>query len=62
MKKTLLLLAVVLMGLGMMAQTNTYTRVTSASELEAGENYLIVGYDEVLGYCAMSYQKSNNRQ
>lgn len=61
MKKTLLLLAVVLMGLGMMAQTNTYTRVTSASELEAGENYLIVGYDEVLGYCAMSYQKSNNR-
>lgn len=60
MKKTLLFLAVVLMGMSMMAQT-TYTKVTSASELEAGANYLIVGYDEALGYCAMSYQKSNNR-
>ena len=60
MKKTLLLLAVVLMGLGVMAQT-TYTKVTSVSELEAGANYLIVGYDDALGYCAMSYQKSNNR-
>ena len=61
MKKTLLFLAVVLMGLNMMAQTNTYTKIMSASELEAGAQYLIVGYDEVLGYCAMSYQKSNNR-
>lgn len=60
MKKTLLFLAVVLMGLSMMAQT-TYTRVSSASELEAGANYLIVGYDDALGYCAMSYQKTNNR-
>lgn len=61
MKKTLLFLAVVLMGLGVMAQTNTYTKITSASELVAGEKYLIVGYDEVLGYCAMSYQKTSNR-
>ena len=60
MKKTLLFLAVVLMGMSMMAQT-TYTKVTSASELEAGANYLLVGYDEALGYCAMSYQKTNNR-
>ena len=60
MKKTLLFLAVVLMGLSMMAQT-TYTKVTSASELEAGEQYLIVGYNENLGYCAMSYQKTANR-
>ena len=60
MKKTLLFLAVVLMGMSMMAQT-TYTKITSATELEAGENYLIVGYDEALGYCAMSYQKSANR-
>ena len=60
MKKTLLFLAVVLMGMSMMAQT-TYTKVTSASELEAGANYLIVGYDEALGYCAMSYQKTSNR-
>ena len=48
------------MGLSMMAQT-TYTKVTSASELEAGEQYLIVGYNENLGYCAMSYQKTANR-
>ena len=60
MKKLLLSLAVVMMGLGMMAQT-TFTKVTSASGLEAGANYIIVGYDEALGYCAMGYQKSNNR-
>lgn len=42
------------------AQT-TYTKITSASGLEAGAKYIIVGYDENLGYCAMSYQKSNNR-
>ena len=42
------------------AQT-TYTRINSAAELEAGEQYLIVGYDEALGYCAMSYQKTSNR-
>ena len=60
MKKTLLFLAVVLMGMSMMAQT-TYTRITSEYELEAGMQYLIVGYDENLGYCAMSYQKTSNR-
>lgn len=60
MKKTLLFLAVVLMGMSMMAQT-TYTKITSAAELEADANYLIVGYDDALGYCAMSYQKSANR-
>ena len=60
MKKVLLLLAVVFMGMSMMAQT-TYTKVTSVSELEAGAKYIIVGYDEALGYCAMSYQKTNNR-
>ncbi|MBR6438721.1 MAG: T9SS type A sorting domain-containing protein [Bacteroidales bacterium] len=60
MKKTLLFLAVVLMGLSMMAQT-TYTKVTSVSELEAGANYIMVGYDEALGYCVLSYQKASNR-
>ena len=61
MKKALLFLAVVLMGLGAMAQTTTYTKITAASDLVAGEKYLIVGYDEALGYCAMSYQKTSNR-
>lgn len=42
------------------AQT-TYTKVTSASGLEAGGQYIIVGYDEALGFCAMSYQKTANR-
>lgn len=60
MKKTLLLLAVMLMGLSVMAQT-TYTKIMSASELEVGSKYIIVGYDEALGYCAMSYQKTANR-
>ena len=60
MKKVLLLLAAVLMGFGAMAQT-TYTKVTSESELEAGANYIMVGYDEALGYCVLSYQKASNR-
>lgn len=42
------------------AQT-TYTRITSASDLVDGQQYIIVGYDEALGYCAMSYQKASNR-
>ena len=42
------------------AQT-TYTKVTSASGLEAGGQYIIVGYDEALGFCAMGYQKTSNR-
>ena len=59
MKKTLLFLAVVLMSLSMMAQT-TYTRISSASELNAGDKVLLVGYYEGQAY-AMSYQKPNNR-
>ena len=51
-----------LLSLSGIAQTTlTFTKVNSASELEAGTSYLIVGYDDDLGYCAMSYQKSNNR-
>lgn len=42
------------------AQT-TYTRISSTAELVPGEQYIIVGYDEALGFCAMSYQKTNNR-
>ena len=61
MKKVLFsLVAMLLLSVSGIAQT-TYTKITSASELEAGTSYLIVGYDDNLGYCAMSYQKSNNR-
>ena len=42
------------------AQT-TYTKVTSASGLEAGANYLIVAHHDDLGVLAMGYQKTNNR-
>ena len=42
-----------------MAQT-TYTRISSASELNAGDKVLLVGYYEGQAY-AMSYQKPNNR-
>lgn len=56
------MVAMLLLSVSGIAQTTlTFTRVTSASELEAGTSYLIVGYDDDLGYCAMSYQKSNNR-
>ena len=56
------MVAMLLLSLSGIAQTTlTFSRVTSASELEAGTSYLIVGYDDDLGYCAMSYQKSNNR-
>ena len=60
MKKTLLLLAVVLMGLGVMAQ-NTYTKITSESELSAGDKVLLVGFNADGQAFVMSYQKSNNR-
>ena len=60
MKKTLLFLATVLMSLSMMAQT-TYTKITSASELNAGDKVLLVGFDNDGVAYAMSYQKSNNR-
>ena len=61
MKKTLLILAVMLMGLGAMAQS-TYTKVTSESELNAGDKVLLVGIDDNGIAWAMSYQKSNNRK
>lgn len=60
------LLSIIAMAVLMLASSvgyaqTTYTRVTSASGLEAGGQYIIVGYDEALGYCAMSYQKTANR-
>lgn len=42
------------------AQT-TYTKVNSVSELEAGVNYILVGYDNDGQAFAMGYQKTNNR-
>ena len=62
MKKILFsLVAVLLLSMSGIAQQTTFTKVTSASGLEAGAMYIIVGYDDNLGYCAMSYQKQNNR-
>ena len=43
------------------AQT-TYTKVTSASGLEAGANYLIVAHYDDLGVLAMGKQNNNNRK
>ena len=61
MKKVLFsLVAMLLLSVSGIAQT-TYTKVTSASGLEAGAMYLIVGNDEELGDFAMGYQKQNNR-
>lgn len=42
------------------AQT-TYTMINSASGLEAGARYIMVGFDENGNAFAMSYQKTNNR-
>ena len=42
------------------AQT-TYTKITSASELEVGASYLIVAHYDDLGVLAMGYQKTSNR-
>ena len=42
------------------AQT-TFTKVTSASGLEAGASYLIVAHHDDFGALALGYQKSNNR-
>ena len=62
MKKVLFsLVAMLLLSLSGIAQT-TFTKVTSASGLEAGANYLIGAHHEDLGVLAMGYQKSNNRQ
>ena len=61
MKKVLFsLVAMLLFSLSGTAQT-TFTKVTSASGLEAGANYLIVAHHDDLGVLAMGYQKSNNR-
>ena len=61
MKKVLFsLVAMLLFSVSGIAQT-TYTKVTSASGLEAGANYLIVAHNDDLGVLAMGYQKSNNR-
>ena len=54
------LVAILLLAMNGVAQT-TYTMVTSASQLEAGAQYLLVGYDNDGNAFAMGYQKSNNR-
>lgn len=62
MKKVLFsLVAMLLLSVSGIAQNTTFTKVTSASGLEAGAMYIIVGYDDNLGDCAMGYQKQNNR-
>ena len=61
MKKVLFsLVAVLLLSLSGIAQT-TYTMVNSASQLEAGAKYVLVGYDNDGQAFIMGYQKSNNR-
>lgn len=63
MKKTLLsigLVAMLLFSVRGFAQT-TYTMINSASGLEAGATYLLIGFDDDGNAYAMSYQKSNNR-
>ena len=61
MKKVLFsLVAMLLLSVSGVAQT-TFTKVTSASGLEAGANYLIVAHDDDLGVLAMGYQKASNR-
>ena len=60
MKKLLLFLTVVLMGMSMMAQT-TYTMIASESELSAGDKVILVGFDNDGNAFVMSYQKTNNR-
>ena len=63
MKKALFsfgLIAMMLLSVRGFAQT-TFTKITSASGLEAGANYLIVAHDDDLGVLAMGNQKTNNR-
>jgi hypothetical protein len=61
MKKVLFsLVAMLLLSVSGIAQT-TFTKVTSASGLEVGANYLIVAHHDDFGALAMGYQKSNNR-
>lgn len=49
-----------LLSMSGFAQT-TFTKVTSASGLEAGASYLIVAHHDDFGALALGYQKSNNR-
>lgn len=61
MKKILFsLVAMLLLSVSGIAQT-TFTKVNSASGLEAGANYLIVAHHDDLGVLAMGYQKTSNR-
>ena len=61
MKKVLFsLVAMLLLSVSGIAQT-TYTKVNSASDLEAGAQYVLVGYDNAGQAYVMSHQKSNNR-
>ncbi len=61
MKKVLFsIVAMLLLSVSGFAQM-TYTKVTSASGLEVGANYLIVAHHDDLGVLAMGHQKSNNR-
>ena len=64
MKKALFsfgLIAMMLLSVRGFAQT-TFTKITSASGLEAGANYLIVAHSDDMGVLAMGYQKASNRQ
>ncbi len=64
MKRNLLLfsLLTLVMGFSAKAQTNTYSMVTSTSELYVGAKVLLVGYSDAADSAfMMSYQKSNNR-
>ena len=51
---------VAVFGMSVQAQT-TYSKITSASGLEVGAKYVLVGFDDDGNAYAMSYQKSNNR-
>ena len=61
MKRVLFsLVAMLLLSVSGIAQT-TFTKITSASGLEAGANYLIVAHHDDFGTLAMGNQKTNNR-
>ena len=61
MKKALFSLVVMLLFVVSGIAQTTFTKVSSASGLVAGEQYLIVAHHDDLGVLAMGYQKSNNR-
>ena len=64
MKKGLLsiiAMAVLMLATSLSFAQTTYTKVTSASGLEAGAQYILVGFDNDGQAFVMSYQKSNNR-